>query len=86
MWVDKEDFQIIQLQTDLLAPRKEIKLDRLTTEVTFGEVKLQDVSTPLWLPSDVDVYIESDRQKFRNVHHYTDYRRYRVSVKIGAPQ
>lgn len=85
LWVDKNSFQIIRLRSDLLAPSKEIQLDQLTTKVTFGEVHLQDVPNPLWLPRDVNVSMEIYKQKFRNLHHYTDYRRYRVSVKIGTP-
>lgn len=86
LWVDKKNFQIIQMRSDLLAPNKEIQLDELTQHVTFGEVQLKDVPNPLWLPSDVDVSMEIEKQKYRNAHHYTDYRRYRVSVKIGGPQ
>ena len=86
LWVDKNGFQIIRMRSDLLAPNKEIRLDQLTTEVTFGEVQLQDVPRPLWLPSHVEVYIEIGDQKFRNVHLYTNYRRYRVSVKMKPPQ
>jgi VWFA-related protein len=86
LWVDKNNFQIIRMRSDLLAPQNEIGLDQLTTEVTFAEVQLQDVPNPLWLPSDVDVLMEIKKQKFHNVHHYTNYRRYRVSVKIGNPQ
>jgi VWFA-related protein len=86
LWVDKNGFQIVRMRSDLLASHHEIQLDQLTTEVTFGEVQLQDVQNSLWLPRDVDVYIEIDKQRFRNLHHYTDYRRYRVAVKIGGPQ
>jgi hypothetical protein len=86
LWVDKNGFQIIRMRSDLLAPDSEIRLDQLTTEVTFVGVQLQDVPNPLWLPSQVDVYIEIGGQKFRNVHHYTNYRRYRVSVKMKSPQ
>jgi hypothetical protein len=86
LWVDKNSFQIIRMRTDLLAQRNEIRLEQLTTEVTFVGVHLQDVPKPLWLPSDVDVYIGIDKQRFRNVHHYTNYRRYRTSVKIMTPQ
>ncbi|HTQ59493.1 MAG TPA: VWA domain-containing protein [Candidatus Solibacter sp.] len=86
LWVDKNNFQIIQMRSDLLAPNKEIQLDQLTQEVTFGEVQLKDLPNPLRLPSDVDVFMEIERHKYRNVHHYTNYRRYRVSVKIGDSQ
>jgi hypothetical protein len=89
LWVDKSNFQILRMRSDLLAPSNDIQFNRLTTDVTdvtFGRVRLQDVPNPLWLPSDVDVYIEIGGQKFHNLHHYSDYRGYRVSVKIGAPQ
>ncbi|HYL63426.1 MAG TPA: VWA domain-containing protein [Candidatus Methylomirabilis sp.] len=83
LWVDKNNFQILRMRSDLLARNSEIELDQLTTDVTFGQVRLQDLPNPLWLPSDADVYIEIAGQKYRNMHHYTNYRRYRVSVKIG---
>ena len=85
LWVDKNGFQIIRMRTDLLAQRNEGQLDQMTAEVRFIGVQLQDVGSPLWLPGDVRVYIESDHQKFRNIHHYTNYRRYRVSSRI-VPQ
>ena len=85
LWVDKDNFQILRMRSDLLAPNKEIRLDRLTTDVTFGQVRLQDLPNSLWLPSDVDVYIDIGNEKFRNLHHYANYRRYRVAVKVGTP-
>jgi hypothetical protein len=85
LWVDKSNFQILRMRSDLLAPNPEIRLDQLTTDVTLGEVRLKDVPNSLWLPSDADVYIEIGGQKYRNMHQYQDYRRYRVSVKIGDP-
>jgi hypothetical protein len=95
-WIDKQNFQILRLRTDLLAPHPEIDLDRQTTEVTFDKVQLQDVAAPLWLPSDVKVSLgfkkpEIDHRHyyeygFRNEHHYSAYRRYRVSVKMLPPQ
>ena len=86
LWVDKNGFQIIRMRSDLLVPIRQIQLEQLTTDETFSEVQLQDVANPVWLPRDVDVYIEIHKRKFRNEHHYTNYRRYRVSVKIGASQ
>jgi len=85
LWVDKGNFQILRMRSDLLAPNSDIQLEQRTTDVTLAEVRLQDVPNPLWLPSEADVYIEIAWHKFRNVHRYTNYRRYRVSVKIGTP-
>jgi len=84
LWVDKSNFQILRMRSDLLAPNSDIELEQRTTDVILAAVRLQDVPNPLWLPSDTDVYIEIAGQRFRNLHHHTNYRRYRVSVKIGA--
>jgi hypothetical protein len=87
-WLDKYNFQIIRMRTDLLAPRPEISLDRQTTEIAFNQVHLPDVAAPLWLPSEVKVYIKfkshdpERKLSFQNEHRYLDYRRYRVSVKM----
>jgi hypothetical protein len=91
-WIDKANFQIIRLRSDLLAPHPEIDLERQTTEVTFNKVELQDVATPLWLPERVEVSVTFKASHdpygihYENEHHYTNYRRYRVSVKMVPPQ
>jgi hypothetical protein len=85
-WVDKSNFQIVRMRTDLLAPRPDIKWEQQTTEVTFSEVRIADVPYPLWLPNDVKLTMTFDGHNFRNEHHYADYRRYRVAVKMLTPQ
>src|ERR1700744_6457852 len=83
LWIDKSNFQILRLRTDLLEPNKEIRLDQVTTDVTFSQVQLQNNPDPLWLPNDVAVSIEIANARYRNLHHYTNSRRYQVAVKIG---
>jgi hypothetical protein len=85
-WIDKRTFQILRIRTDLLAAHQEIGLARQTTEVTFGEVQIAEVEKALWLPSDAEVYAEFQGHTFRNEHHYSDYERFRVSVKMGSPK
>jgi hypothetical protein len=105
-WVDKRNFHILRMRTDLLARQPEIGLEQQTTKIRFGEVRFGDVPVPLWLPRDVDVNLKfadpATRQHavnsrepltfgafdavFRNIHRYTNYRRYRVSTKMLTPQ
>ena len=76
---------IIKIQTDLLAPRPEVGLDRQTTEVILSEVLLRGIASPLWLPKVVKVDIRFYGLSFRNEHHYANYRQYRVSSKMILP-
>lgn len=94
-WIDKNNFQIVRLRTDLLAPRWDVGLNQQTTEVTLGKVQLADIATPLWLPSSVKVYVEFNTHNggvdeffelsYRNEHRYMDYQRYRVATKVVVP-
>jgi hypothetical protein len=92
-WVDKVSFQILRMRTDLLARQPEIGLDEQTTKVKFSEVRLLDGGAPLWLPRDVNVRVKlakfldrTSEETFQNRHRYKNYRRYRVSARIVAPQ
>lgn len=84
LWIDKNSFQILRMRSDLLTPNRELQLNQITTDVTFAQFQLQDNSMNLWLPGDVTVLLEIGGEKYRNLHHYTNYRRYQVSVKIGS--
>jgi hypothetical protein len=92
-WVDEENFHVVRIRTDLLASQRGSGLEKQTTKVDFGEVHFEDIATPLWLPRDVNVDVKLGKTserfvelEFKNVHRYTDYRRYRVSTKIVSPQ
>jgi VWFA-related protein len=84
-WIDEQSFQILRMRTDLLAPLADVGLEQQTTEVSFDGVRPVDVPSPLWLPSDVTVEAQFQGIRFRNEHRYTNYRRYRVSSKMLAP-
>jgi hypothetical protein len=92
-WVDEENFHVVRIRTDLLASERGSGLEKQTTKVDFSEVHFEDIATPLWLPRDVNVDVKLGKTserfvelEFKNVHRYTDYRRYRVSTKIVSPQ
>ena len=84
LWIDESNFQILRMRSDLLYQSKELQLRQVTTDIDFSQVQIQNAPAPLWLPNDVTVFIEVGNEKFRNQHHYTNYHRYQVAVKIGA--
>jgi hypothetical protein len=81
-WIDEASFRIVRLRMDLLAPRPDIGLERQTTELHFGETRLPQTVSPLWLPQEVVVTTDMTNQFFRNVHHYSGYRLFKVETKI----
>jgi hypothetical protein len=81
-WIDEASFRIVRLRTDLLAPRPDIGLERQTTELHFGEVRLPQTVSALWLPQEVIVTTDMKDHLFRNIHRYSGYRLFKVETKI----
>lgn len=72
-WVDPESYQILRMRTDLLVPRPDIRLDRQTTEIEFGEVRFEQVARRLRLPRKVVVTVDWQQTVYRNQHSYSDF-------------
>ncbi len=53
-------------------------LERQTSEVELGEVRLEGARQPLWLPSKVAVTIDWQHTIYRNQHRYRDYKLFSV--------
>ena len=87
-WIDDTTHQIVHLKTDLLYPLPQVKLDKQTTEIDFGEVQFASFPQKFWLPHDVTVTMDWAGQRFRNNHHYSDYLVFNVEQKeqIGNPK
>jgi VWFA-related protein len=86
-WLDPKTYQIVRMRTDLLAPRGDALLDKVTSETWFGEVRFKSIPEAFWLPQEVIVTLETSGQLFRNRHRYSDYAALTVAVqeKIAPP-
>jgi hypothetical protein len=73
-WVDPQSYQIVRMKTDLLAPRTDVMLGRVTSEIWFSEMHFETIPEAFWLPQEVEVTMEYNRNLYRNRHHYSDYR------------
>ncbi len=87
-WVDESDFRIVRLRTDLLAPRPDIYLRRLTSEVRFSDVHIfiQNAPLSLWLPKETKVTWDFKGQVVEQLHKYSAFRIYRSKSRIIMPQ
>ncbi len=80
-WIDPATYQIVRMHSDLLAPRFDIFLSRQSTDAQFSEVQFKSGFPALWLPREVVVTIEWRGQLFRNYHHYSDFKLFKVETE-----
>jgi hypothetical protein len=84
-WVDEENFRIVRLRTDLLAPQPEIRVDEQVANISFGPVRIANLAVELWLPQTVTLSMRARGQTFSEEHKYSNYRLYQARSRIVMP-
>jgi hypothetical protein len=87
-WVDSESYEITRVRTDLLMPLSEVKLERETTDIAFGEVHFKSIGKEFSLPQQVTVSVDWNGKHLRNEHRYSDFKLFKVEAtdKPGKPK
>lgn len=81
-WIDESDFRIVRLHKDLLAPRPDIHLRALSSDVMFGEVRLPKRAEALWLPHEVRTTWDFKGEVVEQIDEYSRFRLYAAKSKI----
>lgn len=82
VWVDAQTFQALRMTMWLLTPRNDIGLIKQTSTIDFFAVRPGGTEREVWLPRDVWVEVRYRDIKVRNIHHYSNYKLFRVESTI----
>ncbi len=81
-WIDEQSFHIPKIETWLLAPRKDIGLENNSTAIDYFPVRPSSMGHVLWLPKQVEVDIHYHTTFVRNIHLYSGFKLFSVSVSV----
>ncbi len=84
-WIDPESGVIAKMEAELESNLDDLGLRVFHSEVQYAPAKLKE--TDLWLPASAIIDVQTPRQHWRNIHQFTNYRRFSVSTeeKTAAP-
>lgn len=87
-WISSDTFQIVRLETDIVAPVKEIRLAADRADVEYGPVKFAKGNVTMWLPKSADVYYDWKGRRIHRRHSFSNYMLFAVDdkQKISAPK
>ena len=77
-WIDPETGAIEKMVASLEAPMSDLNLKTLNVEVTYEPEQFSSTTGVEWLPSTATIDVETARQHWHNVHHFTNYKRFTV--------
>jgi tetratricopeptide (TPR) repeat protein len=87
-WVSADNYQIVRLETDLVAPMPQVRMVAEHTVIEYGAISFQKENVNLWLPHSAEVYFDWQRQRVHRRHSFENYMLFSVDEqeKIGKPK
>jgi tetratricopeptide (TPR) repeat protein len=87
-WIAADSFQIVRLETDLVAPLTEIRLVTDRAAIEYAPVHFRARNLEMWLPQSAEVYYEWRGRRTHRRHGFRNYLLFSVDDKqqISAPK
>ena len=87
-WISADSYQIVRMETDLVAPMPEIQLLAEHTAIEYGPVKFREGNVDLWLPQSAEVYFAWRGRQVHRRHRFDNYMLFTVDdrQRVKAPK
>ncbi len=82
VWIAPGTYQIVRLETDLVAPIREIRLEREHLAVEYRPVDFPRGNVQLWLPESAELYLYYRGHRYHRRHTFSDFRVFSVGVTV----
>ncbi|HVO79438.1 MAG TPA: hypothetical protein VMT28_01835 [Terriglobales bacterium] len=79
--IDPQTGVILKIVAGIASSMQDVGLNTLNSEVDFAPVSFRDAKETYWFPALATVEVETPRQHWRNLHRFTDYKRFSVSTE-----
>jgi len=80
-WINPDTGMIAKIAAGIDTGLDDLGLRVLRSEVEYAPVSFRDVKQTFWFPSIATIEVETPKQHWRNVHHFTDYKQFSVSTE-----
>ena len=83
-WVEPVSGAIVRIDAGLAEPMDDIGLQTLHMQVTYTPIKLAGSEQTFFYPASAYVEVETRKQRWRNIHLFTNYKRFGVSTEVAV--
>ena len=86
LWIDPQSGAIVKLQANVDSSMADLGLAGLRSEIHYARHNFNDPPESEWVADSAIIDVQTPRQHWRNVHHFTDYKRFSVNIhqEIGT--
>jgi len=79
-WIDPSTATIVRLEAELQDDMTDVGLHAFNSELVYAPVHFRGTSAVPWLPSVATIELETAKQRWRNIHRFTNYQQFSVST------
>ena len=87
-WIATDTFQVVSLETDIVAPIPKIRLKAEHISIEYAPVRFRKNNQELWLPQNAELFFDYGGQRMHRRHHLHEYMLFSVDEKqrISPPK
>jgi hypothetical protein len=87
-WIAADSYQIVRLETNMVAPMPQIRLVAEHVNIEYAPVQFRNGALEMWLPANVEVYYDWKGRRVHRRHSFSNYLLFSVDdkQKISAPK
>jgi tetratricopeptide (TPR) repeat protein len=87
-WISADSYQIVRLESDLIAPLPQIRLLADHAAIEYGPVRFSKGNVSMWLPQSAEVYFDWKGRRVHRRHSFSNYLLFAVDdkQKITVPK
>jgi hypothetical protein len=80
-WIDPQSGAIAKLTAGIGDSLVDLGLKTLNSEIEYSPISFRGVKETYWFPAQAEVEVETAHQHWRNIHVFSDYKRFSVSTE-----
>jgi hypothetical protein len=80
-WIEPETGSIAKIEAGIADTLQDVGLKALSSEIEFAPLTFKDVKEAYWFPTEAHVEVETPKQHWRNLHQFTQYKKFSVSTQ-----
>jgi hypothetical protein len=82
IWIDQDSGSVVKLTSSLNESMDDLGLRDIRSEIHYSLVQFHDPEESYWMPASAIIDVETPKQHWRNIHRFTDYRRFRATIQV----
>lgn len=82
LWIDTASGAIVKLTAEVDSSLSDLGLQGMRSEIHYATIQFHDPDESYWMPVSAVIDVETPRQHWRNVHRFTEYKRFKATMEV----